>query len=158
MTIQSIGPTNTARLFTPRGRQADLAAKVANPALTIPNIYGDALNNSGTAEPIPVPGGLLFTNPYNIYVVPLDNIFYDIPYEGNGTTFWVQYATDNTVLAAVKFHSTSMPRMTLYPPLHLDGFPYKRFYLSNLSAQAGKTIQIFTSLDLNSIGSTLEVG
>jgi hypothetical protein len=160
MSSTIIGPTQAARLFTARGKTVDAAMATATSKINAINAdpYSSALQNSSATQPIPVPGGILFTCPYNIYVIPLDNVFNDQLYEGNGTTFWVQYATDNTVLAAVKFHSTDQPRMVLYPPLHLDGFPFQRFYISNLSAQAGKTIQIFTALDLNALNFPIAVG
>lgn len=159
--VQYIGPSVTGRFYRPRGRNglptaSQIAATVGGGETGQPwNPYGLITGNS---QVISSPAGGLNICPYNVFLIPLDNVFTDTPFLVTGTTFWVNFASANTVLAQVKFHATTNQIMQIYPPLRMDGFPFTQFYLSNSTPQMGQTIQIVTILDVNGISPPLEVG
>ncbi len=139
-----------------------------NPSLARPPLVGGQTRPQNSI-PNPVPGGSpLIINGYQIFTFDLTNTFQPRLIQAIGTTFFVHYASANTALAIVEFETNtgagqiaaligggtdllSGKLIQIYPTFKFDGWPYSQFYISNVVAQAGVTISIFSTADANQL-------
>lgn len=102
-----------------------------------------------------VPGNVVQSGPGSDYTqqfikvqsVSLTTTFTDILYNLSGTVLWYQNSTNLTDSLQIRVGDINADRMIWGPGNGIEGIPYSRIYLTNLTAVAGATASLVYFLD-----------